>query len=228
MSTLFWVIGILFSSLYYFLVRKKFMYSILESIILIFAILLCEILGAKLLFILENIHGFSLQYLDILKGYSLFGVFIFTPVFLLLFSFLLKKDIKNLLDYFISGMLLELAFYRVGCFFGGCCGGIDVNFFGNVFKFPTRIFEIIFCIIMFSLIVIIKFKYINKPLFIYILVVISYSVFRFVLEFLRVRNNVLGLLSVSHFIALAVFIKGVLLLILYSKGLLLDVKSPKK
>lgn len=220
MSTLFWIIGIIFSSLYYFLIRKKFMFSILESIVLIFSILLCEIIGAKILFILENLTNFSIEYLNILKGYSLFGVFLFTPILLLILSLLIKKDIKNLLDYFISGMLIELAFYRIGCIFGGCCGGIEISLMGNTFYFPTRIFEIVFCIIMFILSLIIKFKFNKEPLFIYLLICISYSSFRFLLEFFRIRVYVTGILSVSHYISIIVLIKSLILLILLKQNVL--------
>lgn len=218
MLVVFWIIGILFSSIYYLVVRKKFYYSFFESIIFTFGILLFEILGAKSLFLLENLNSFNLNYLRLDGGYSLFGVFLFTPAFLLILSIIMKKDIKNLLDYFISGMFIELAFYRVGCIFSGCCGGIDINLFGKVYAFPTRVFEIVFCISIFIYLMFIKLKKQKEPIYIYIVSILSYGIFRFFLEFFRKRTIVVFQFSITHFISIFIILSGFILLRLYTKG----------
>lgn len=212
MLVFFWSIGIIVSSIYYILIRNRFSYSLFESIILLFAILLFEIIGAKMLFLLENIRTFKVEFLRLDGGYSLMGVFIFTPLFLFIFSLIINLDIKDILDYFITGMFIELSFYRIGCIFSGCCGGVEVSLCGYNFAFPTRICEIIFCIVISAISILIKSKNNKKPLFIYSASIFSYGVFRFFIEFLRVRTNLAFVFSIAHFLAIFLIISGLILL----------------
>lgn len=207
---LFWSIGIIFSSLFYIFCRKYFNINLKNSILYCVFFLLFEIIGAKLLFILENIDSFSVKYLSINSGFSLFGVFIFTPILIYILLLILRvNDKRNVFNFFIIGMFIELFFYRIGCITSGCCGGIKLSLFGTSFQFPTRIIEMLFCVgIVFTLLSI-KDKYKN---FIFPSAYISYGVFRFINEFFRIRTNVIGDLSISHFIAVLVVLIGLSLI----------------
>ena len=87
-------------------------------------------------------------------------------------------------------ILIAHAIGRIGCFFGGCCHGIEttswlgVQFPGDAHKvYPTQLFESAF---LFMLCGVTSFLYMKKNIKhnmeIYL---ISYGIFRFLLEFIR-------------------------------------------
>ena len=88
--------------------------------------ILLETLSAKIMFLLENPSAIK-DGISWTGGYSLFGVFFFTPLFLFLISRIMKMKYLDLMDLLIPGILLELAFHRIDCTCAGCCYGIEVG-----------------------------------------------------------------------------------------------------
>ena len=133
-----------------------------------------------------------------------------------------KKDFIKFLQVGMPCVLIAHAFGRIGCFFAGCCYGVhtdsaigiefpDGGSHGTVV--PTQLIEAIFLFIVFGLTILFIYKKIPYNVVTYL---ISYSVFRFVLEFFRGDNrgtNIIGL-SPSQFWSLIMFIFGGLLLTL--------------
>lgn len=207
---IFWMIGIVACFLYYVLISKKFNISRLLGLVFSFVILLAEIIGAKLLFILERIPNVTINDLTALGGFSLFGVFLFSPFIIFLVCKFLKFDFITFMDFMSVGILIELAFYRVGCYVGGCCGGINISTGTSSFVFPVQIVEIGLDIALSAILIIFFLRNKLKKGQLFYLTYAGYGIIRFILEFLRVRNNLFLVFSLSHIFALMIIIFGVI------------------
>ena len=137
--------------------------------------------------------------------------------------FIFRKKFNNKLIDAISFaplcIVIAHAFGRVGCFFAGCCYGVETDSWLGV-KFPdishkvlpTNLMEAIFLFILFGvmLFLVLKkdFKY-NLSLYL-----ISYGIWRFVIEFFRGddRGAFLLNLSPSQFWSIIMVIAGVCLI----------------
>lgn len=138
--------------------------------------------------------------------------------------FLCAKHYKiywlNLFDVCASILPLGQAVGRIGCFFNGCCYGVHYNGFMSVLYpiegkmipvFPTWFCESAFCIILFIILQILAGKVCSG--IITSIYLISYSAFRFILEFLRgdeIRGTLLWL-STSQFIGCFIFVSAIVL-----------------
>ena len=206
MNTLliFWPIGIIACFLFYFLIAKRFLISKTKCFFYCLFILICEIFGAKILFILENLTRLSYTQFSIISGFSLFGVFLITPIIMGIFFLNKRNEFVKFMDFFSLGIFPELLFYRINCYVVGCCGGIILN----GFKVPTQLIEIFFDAVIFLLGIFVLNKHIYEG-YITGLSYCSYGVVRFILEFLRERENVFSIFSVSHFLSLVTIIIGI-------------------
>lgn len=108
------------------------------------------------------------------------------------------------------------AFGRLGCFFAGCCGGIQtdswlgIKFPGDFYKvYPTQLFEAIFLFILFAVIFILVYKKNFKYTFVIYLA--SYGVWRFLLEYIRGddRGQFIGNISPSQFWSLLMVVLAI-------------------
>lgn len=120
-------------------------------------------------------------------------------------------------------------FARIGCFFAGCCYGIESPFgfcahgneltgIGEVRRFPVQLLESLenFAIVILMLILLRKKKF-SKYLF--HLYLIIYAILRFINEFLRgdkIRGFIFGL-STSQFISIIIVVITVSLIIITVK-----------
>lgn len=165
--------------------------------------------------------------------------------FSLLFWFLLKEkrgELRKYLNVIVGGIVLGHAFGRIGCFCAGCCfGEITDSFLGIVFPedsapfnyalnhylklgktleeakllafdtkiLPTQLIEAGFLFILFGTLNIIK-KYQFE---VYLL---SYGIFRFILEFFRAddRGSLFGFFSPSQWLSLLLIVAGIISIIL--------------
>ena len=112
-------------------------------------------------------------------------------------------------------------FGRIGCFFAGCCYGIETDSFLGV-KFPhlanpvhpTQLYEAAFLFILFGvmLFLLLKFNF-RHNMSVYL---ISYGVFRFLLEFIRGdhRGELVTGISPSQFWSIPMVLLGVALIFL--------------
>lgn len=202
-------IGILFSSLFYIFYGHRKGLNILTGIVLSIIILIIEIIGAKLLYIIENFNSLGENKITF-AGFSLLGVFFSLPIILTIVSKIFKLHYLKLLDFVIIGVFIELGFYRIGCMMEGCCGGFTFPYgiIGNdgLRYFPTQVIESVFDFLL----AFILFKYFKSPNFIdgekFFYGVIIYSLIRFILEFTRIRVNIIFNFSSSHILCLVLII----------------------
>ncbi|MCE5187735.1 MAG: prolipoprotein diacylglyceryl transferase [Eubacteriales bacterium] len=135
-------------------------------------------------------------------------------------------------DFAIPGLVLGQAFGRVGCFFAGCCYGMECETpISIVFPaggvapagvplLPTQLMEAAFLFLLTILLVVLLKK--KKPFgTVSGWYMVLYGAWRFAIEFFRrdERGSV-GALSTSQFISIFIFAGGVALLVLVACGVL--------
>lgn len=115
-------------------------------------------------------------------------------------------------------------FGRIGCFFAGCCYGVETDsWLGVQFPhlshavYPTQLFEAIFLFILTAILFYIAIKKrstITLPLYL-----LSYGVFRFCLEFLRGDNRgaLLITLSPSQWFSIIAIISAIIVYVVNKK-----------
>lgn len=154
------------------------------------------------------------------------------------FAYGKKKYGAHLLDLLPIAaccILVAHAFGRIGCFCAGCCYGkevpphtlfamkmprIDENYASSAdwpWLYPTQLFESAFLFIMFGICAFItvnkKYKY-TMPIYL-----ISYGVFRFLIEFIRDddRGSLIPGLTPSQFFSIIMVLGGIALFIILPK-----------
>lgn len=161
------------------------------------------------------------------SGNIFYGCMIFGTISFIILSKAFQLNPLDVLDICASLLPLGQAIGRIGCFFNGCCYGIEyagpfaVNYpINGGYKsiFPTWFCESIFCFILFLFLQkILPHMRRGTITSIYLL---AYSVFRFFIEFLRgdaIRGKIL-FFSTSQFLSLFVFVFGIFIFIFSIKN----------
>ena len=173
-------------------------------------------IGSKVLFILIQVPAL-LKDFSILKlintvinsGYVYYGGLLGMLLGISVYVSRIKKyEINLVYDMITPGIPLFHAFGRIGCFLTGCCYGrqieeIILNDYIYIDRIPTQLIEALFEILLFSVLIFLDKKGKRKLLSIYM---ISYSLFRFCIEFLRgdIERGVFGGVSTSQWVAMII------------------------
>lgn len=184
-------------------------------------------IGAKLLFLLVSIPQIRelaarLSFKDTLlvltkSGFVFYGGLLGGALGLFVYGKQFRTEISGYLDICATVLPLGHALGRVGCFFAGCCYGLEYHGWGAyVYKrptdaltpvgvplFPVQLVEAALLLVLFAVLLYLFLKKgrLGLTTAVYIL---SYSVLRFLLEFLRgdgERGGWLGL-STSQWVSL--------------------------
>lgn len=133
---------------------------------------------------------------------SLFGAVFFMPLVYWAFAKLSGRSAADVFDVLTVCLVFTLMCARLNCIFSGCCLGAHIPIEGLThLRFPTRELELLFYVILLS-------RLWRKVLsgsargMIYPIYMISYGIFRFVTETLRVSNRTDSILHISHLWAL--------------------------
>ena len=131
-------------------------------------------------------------------------------------------------------ILIAHAFGRIGCFFAGCCYGKETDsFLGVQFPdlphpvHPTQLYEAAFLFVLFAVSVyLILKKDFKHNLSLYL---ISYGVFRFLIEYVRVddRGELVGFVSPSQFWSILMVVAGVAIIFVMNRILNKAAQSEK-
>ena len=190
-------------------------------------------LGSKLFFLFASsgnnfaIHSKSVSFW-LGGGFVFFGGLLLGSLFIFFYCFLLKKFNPYSLYCILPAVCFSHALGRVGCYFSGCCFGKICNLSWGIFKrnggsHPVQIYESFFLILL-GIYLILKIfndnkRNIQEKFYKYSTVyLISYSIFRFFIEFLR-GDRLRGLywgFSTSQYVSFFIFIS--LLYILFKKN----------
>lgn len=165
-------------------------------------------LSVLLLSVLHTVLGvlsvkvFALFETGNFSNMSLFGGVFFMPLFYWGVAKLAKQKAADVFDVFTICLVFTLMCARLNCIISGCCLGAHIPIEGLThLRFPTRELELLFYVILLS-------RLWRKVLsgsargMIYPIYMISYGIFRFVTETLRVSSRANNILHISHLWAL--------------------------
>lgn len=236
------MIGLIVSAVVVYRLGKEYKISFEDIILLMLSIGVGILIGGHTLYGITNIEKIlktlsligKISYIEIFKQLSIcfggsvfYGGFIGAIIAILIHTRISKTLNRNqILDIFAVSAPLFHFFGRIGCALGGCCYGIESKFGYTVFdnqyipelngvnRFPVQFLEAILNIIIFVFILYLHKKSYAKENLIYCYI-ISYSIIRFLVEFLRgdlIRGIWFGL-STSQWISILLFIIGTTMLI---------------
>lgn len=165
-------------------------------------------LSVLLLSVLHTVLGvlsvkvFALFETGNFSNMSLFGGVFFMPLFYWGVAKLAKQKTADVFDVFTICLVFTLMCARLNCIISGCCLGAHIPIEGLThLRFPTRELELLFYVLLLS-------RLWRKVLsgsargMIYPIYMISYGIFRFVTETLRVSSRANSVLHISHLWAL--------------------------
>ncbi|HBF68033.1 MAG TPA: hypothetical protein DDW20_01770 [Firmicutes bacterium] len=186
-------LAVLVFSLYFL---KKVKLSKIELIDLLIVCVVTLFVGIISACLFENVYEWiEKQAIKWTWGMTFYGGLIGGIVaFLLMYFFYYKKRHKDIFDQILiivpGCITLAHGVGRIGCFLSGCCyGKITDSWIGVTFqnvegrRIPTQLIEAIFLFILTALLLIFAFKNITK--YTMIIYIMSYAIFRFVIEFFR-------------------------------------------
>lgn len=180
----------------------------------------------KLFYFITQICKKDISLLERFGGFVFYGGFCGMMLGLLYYTQKNKMIYEDYLDIYLSILPLGQAIGRIGCFFNGCCygkeynGAISVSYTINGIEtrvFPTWFIESVFCLGIFCV-----FFINTKPLYsgsLSALYMISYSLYRFIIEFFR-GDDARGIfcrISFSQYVSVVIFIFGLYMLLKSNK-----------
>jgi len=184
--------------------RQQYNLSVWQASALGLVLMLCAIVGAKLLYILEN-QGDT-------TGMSLFGAVFSVLLCVPLAGKLFSLKGSETLDACAPCGASIIGFVRFGCYLDGCCGGNFTTIGGKVIQWPTQLMESLcdFAILGF-LLQAEKKEHPQGSLYAWFL--IMYCTSRFLIEFLRDTPKDWFTLSHGQWFSLIGFALGMVVLL---------------
>jgi len=205
-------LGILAGALVYYWEARKLGQNNEKTYLIAVGALTGAAIGAKLLELLINI--------DHIESVNTFIGFLFsgrTIVGGLIGGTLGSMITKRLLgirvkrgNLFAPAIAIGVSVGRIGCFLNGCCYGKPshlpwaVNFGDGTMRHPTQLYESIFMLGMF---IFLKTYYKNKevrPGYLFKVLMVSYFIFRFLTEYIRVER--VAFWGLTYFQIITVFV----------------------
>lgn len=183
------------------------------------------IIGARLYYIIFS--GRSWTFLEAVSfwdgGLAVYGGIIGGLIAVIIYALIKKINILKLTDAIAPALILGQAIGRIGCYFSGCCYGIEVTnealmwfpFSTNingVWHLSTYFYESFWNILGFILMFIVynKVKRVGLTTGIYLS---FYGLGRFFIEGLRGDSLYLGTLKVSQILSIILFAVGIFLIV---------------
>lgn len=164
------------------------------------------------------------------------GLFGGVLAFILMYFLYLRKkfgsSMKDILIIAPAAITLAHGFGRIGCFLSGCCYGKETNaWYGIYFPvlektvIPTQLFEAVFLFLLSFVLLLLAFKRNFK--FTMIVYLLSYAIWRFLIEFLRddPRGAFLGILSPSQCWSILLFLVSFPLFFIFKNVIFKDNKN---
>lgn len=227
---------------YYFSLKEAERNGLKKSFIsdLVFYLVIIAILGARTYYVIFNFNAFKDNLLDIFKiwegGLAIYGAVISSIIFIIYYS---KKKNKNpllVLDTLTPYLILGQAIGRWGNFFNSEAHGkvttlshlqrlhlpnfiIKGMYINGSYYIPTFLYESIWCIIGFIIILLIrrKNKYKNPGVLLFTYF-IWYGIGRFLIEGLRTDSLYFLSLRISQIVSIILIILGIIGLIKIKKN----------
>lgn len=178
-------------------------------------IFVLSFIGAKIMYILENVEYIKENGLEI-GGLSFFGVVFFLPLAIPVVGMLLHKKPMDYLEFITPPMLLYLAIFRIGCFTSGCCEGLHIRAYNHYVNIPAQLIE---CALDLFFLTFLEWLIAEEKCKgrIYFVFMIGYGSIRFLLEFIRTNSRFWGIFTRAHGWALLSVIIGIICYVVISK-----------
>src|SRR5574344_798481 len=169
-----------------------------DIFVLALYILPLSILGARLYYVLFSPESFTfLEFFKIWEGgMAIYGGVIGGTLGVVLFCLIHKKNFLKVADIACVGLILGQAIGRIGCYFGGCCYGIEVENsafmwfplsveINGIWHYSTFFYESICNFIIFTVLIILITKKVKTTGVILSLYLIMYGTIRCIIETFR-------------------------------------------
>jgi len=182
-----------------------------NNLYIVFGALIGGVIGAKLLDFIIDYKYFIVNFWSvdsIFYGKTIIGGFIGGAIGVKITKKLFKINVKRG-NLFAPAIAIGVAIGRIGCFLQGCCYGKEtnlpwgVNFGDGILRHPTQIYEFIFMLGMFIYLEKIKYREDVKPGQLFKILMVSYFIFRFFIEFIRAQDT--ALLGLTGFQIVSLF-----------------------
>ncbi len=184
-----------------------------------------SIIGARLYFVLFSEHSYT--FWEVFKiwegGMAIYGGVIGGAVGVLLYCLIHKKNFIDVADVAVVGLILGQAIGRIGCYFGGCCYGVEVTNdafmwfplatqIDGVWHYSTFFYESFCNFIIFGVFIYLirKIKTRGVMMSLYF---ICYGTVRCVIETFRGDSLYIGPIKVSQLLSGLLILAGIILLI---------------
>jgi phosphatidylglycerol:prolipoprotein diacylglycerol transferase len=206
---------------------------------LFFFLIPLAIIGARLYFVTFNWDYYSVNLIDIIKvwegGLAIHGAIIIGIIWAIYYSKKYAVNTLRLMDIMAVGLLIGQAIGRWGNFYNGEAFGpvttienlknlfipefiIEGMKINGVYHHPTFLYESLWCLLGFILILFIRrYKYIKigQPTAFYLM---WYSVGRFFIEGLRQDSLMIDTIKMAQAVSIVMFVSGLLLFFIRNRG----------
>lgn len=199
---------------------------------LVFTVLITGYLVSKLTYVLVNFSDFLKNPMAVLgsSGWVVMGGLIGGVLGAYGYCKIKKIDFFAYFNLFMPEVALAQAFGRIGCFFAGCCYGLETDSHlslvfpkgslapSGVHLIPTQLIssfgDFVLFVILYKIYTNDETKKETSAWY-----VILYSVGRFLVEFLRgdIERGSIGILSTSQFLSVITFVIGIIYLVKIKK-----------
>lgn len=157
---------------------------------------------------------------------SIYGAIFFTPLVCILGALFFRRPVKTTLDILTIPIIILAALARTNCLFKGCCLGLEIH--GTAMRWPTRELELVLDVVLIIALVRLtakkQFKGINYPIYL-----LSYGIFRFIIQWFREPGFMVGPLTLSHIWSILSILIGLGFILLLNKKAQRQKKNrPKK
>lgn len=204
---------------------------------LIFFTIIFSILGARIYYVLFNWNYYSNNIIGIFKiwegGLAIHGGIIAGLLTILFYTKKYKVNTWRILDISVVGLIIGQAIGRWGNFFNGEAHGAETTLeflnnlhlpqfivdgmkIGGTYYHPTFLYESLWCIIGFILLLIIRRRVFCKTGQLTGIYLIWYGIGRFFIESLRTDSLMLGNLKAAQIVSIIFIIVGIIIVILKS------------
>jgi len=218
---------------------KKFKISEDYMVNLILYTIVFGIIGARLYYVIFNWSYYSNNLLDIFKvwegGLAIHGGLLFGLITIIIYT--KKYGIKpfRMLDIVVVGLILGQAIGRWGNFFNGEAHGgattleflqslmlpnfiIEGMNIHGVYYHPTFLYESLWCLLGFIVLLIFRKRKYNKIGQTTGLYLVWYGIGRFVIESMRTDSLMLGSFKMAQIVSVLFIVIGLVIIVLKSRG----------